>query len=144
MLHEALIIDPSDKNSTLDAQQLYDLGYHVTLATDLESALDRLDGHVAPDLVILDGGLPQALVESLLHHMRQMPRLRYVPVISMLSPKDLSHLDWNLSDPLHACLLRPFAAAELAARMIQFGLPVEPRYPDEGQSMFWARELSLA
>jgi len=141
---QALIIDPSATYATLHAQILFDLGFNVDLAEDMGLALDRLSAGPTPDLVLLSGSLPQSLVESLMRSMRQQVRLRYVRVISVLGAQDLAHLDWNLNDPLHACLLRPLAPAELCARMLQLGVPVQPRHPEEGQQLYWHRDLALA
>lgn len=91
---------------------LVEKNFHVEVATDYHSALKVLEGRV-PDLLCLDMTLPRESGLELCEHVRDDPRLRFVPILVISdrsSPEDMA----NAEDAgANAFLKKPFTRDKL-------------------------------
>ncbi|MCV2371073.1 response regulator transcription factor [Roseateles oligotrophus] len=100
--------------------ELADYGYRVTWVRQLTSALSQLEGG-GIDLVLLDLGLADDAGHSLLQRMRRdWPRtpVLNLTTLDLLGDSRLFGADGNAA---HDFLLKPFAPAELRARLRALG-----------------------
>jgi two-component system alkaline phosphatase synthesis response regulator PhoP len=108
-----LVVDDEPKILEVVRDYLNDAGFSVTTAADGRSALD-LARAVAPDLVVLDLGLPGM---DGLDVARELRRRSVVPIIMLTARSD--ELDRVLGLELGAddYLVKPFSPRELVARV---------------------------
>jgi len=106
--------DPTNLQVALDELSAYD--YAVLTARDGERGFRRAI-HVRPDLILLDIGLPGADGHEVCRRLKTHPNTAHIPVIFMTARR-------GLDDKLRAFeldgvdfLTKPFAAAELLARV---------------------------
>jgi CheY-like chemotaxis protein len=81
MPHILLIEDIAD-NATLVQRVLSSQGYQVTWAANAEEGLAMAE-EGAPEMILLDLGLPDIDGQTLVGYLRDMPGLRTVPIIAV-------------------------------------------------------------
>ena len=108
-----LVVDDEPKILQVVRDYLADAGFSVTTAGDGASAL-RLAGAAAPDLVVLDLGLPDVDGCTLLSMLRAVSD---VPVIVATARDDEAETVRALDAGADDYLVKPFAAAHLDARI---------------------------
>jgi CheY-like chemotaxis protein len=81
MPHILLIEDIAD-NATLVQRVLSSQGYQVTWAANAEEGLAKAE-EGAPEMILLDLGLPDIDGQTLVGYLRDMPGLRTVPIIAV-------------------------------------------------------------
>ena len=91
-------------------------GYLVEGAASGRSAMRELDNYV-PDLIVLDVGLPDVDGLELLHSWRREERTRAMPVIIVTGRGDERDRVNGLRAGADDYVTKPFAAAELLARV---------------------------
>lgn len=109
-----LLIEDEEKTATIVAQGLRELGFHVEVATEGAAGLDAaMTG--THDVVVLDVGLP------VLDGWEVLRRLRgsgvHVPVLFLTAHDGVSERVQGLDLGADDYLIKPFAFAELVARV---------------------------
>ena len=111
----ALIVEDDDVVARLLQFILQGEGYRVTRVGDGAAARALIAAEPSPDLVTLDGMLPDATGRELLETMRATPDWKHVPVL-ILSAEPQENVDSTLDDvEILAYMEKPFRAEELRA-----------------------------
>ena len=76
-----LIVEDIRDNAELARRVLQARGHEVVWAQDAESGLEKAL-EIAPDLIVLDLGLPDADGQTLVGWMRRTPELAHTPIIA--------------------------------------------------------------
>jgi len=111
--HHLLIIEDDPDIATLLQLDLQDAGYRVSHASSVMSGLIRIRED-APDLVLLDLGLPDGKGHDVLKRVRQHSVL---PVIILTAQGELSSKVELLNLGADDYLIKPFNPGELLARI---------------------------
>src|SRR5579863_591380 len=77
-----LIVDDTPDNLAVLTDALDDAGYMVLVATDGETALDRLQ-HITPDIILLDAVMPRLDGFETCRRLKQLEASRWIPVVFM-------------------------------------------------------------
>jgi two-component system, OmpR family, response regulator len=111
-----LVVEDESAIAELVAINLRHAGFDVCIAETADAAQAEVD-RVLPDLVVLDWMLPGRTGLALAGHWRSVPRTRELPIIMLTARAQeadkLAGLDAGADD----YLTKPFAAAELLARV---------------------------
>lgn len=75
-----LVVDDLPDNSVLLQTFLEDEGYHVEIAEDGPSALEKVVSH-PPDLILLDVMMPNMNGFEVTRRIRQNPSLPFIPIL---------------------------------------------------------------
>jgi DNA-binding response OmpR family regulator len=94
---------------------LTEAGFVVKAANNGRQALEMAQSE-RPDLLVLDGRMPELDGFEVLKRWRETPGLRKVPVIMLTSEKDESKMARALGEGAVAYLTKPFSPDDLVAR----------------------------
>lgn len=111
-----LLADHGDSRRRDLARLLKRHGYDVAEAVDAQSAL-ALCRQLTPDMVILDGGLPDMAGPAFCTAFRQLARANYGYVVLLTSDADLEAVARGLQAGADDFLAKPVASQELLARL---------------------------
>ena len=89
-----LVVDDDPMSATLITRVLTRVGYHVDVAADGETALERLQSGSRADVVVLDRRLPGINGLEVLLTMKKTPGLRHIPVV-MATAMDSQEEIWE-------------------------------------------------
>lgn len=116
-----LLVEDDDDLRRMYRTALTLAGFEVAEALDGLDALRRLDGSEAPDLILLDLGLPLISGHTVAQEVAALAHLRHIPVLVVTgSTEPLDYLDV-------ACVLRkpvrPDALTDAVLRCLSSGAP---------------------
>ena len=117
MTRNVLVVDDEPYIGRIIQLKLETGPYHVELAQDGKTALDRLNSDAPVDLILLDIMMPHLSGLDVLAQLRQIPHRRETPVI-MLTAKG-HETDREQAADLGATdfLTKPFSPKKLLARI---------------------------
>jgi DNA-binding response OmpR family regulator len=111
----ALIVEDDDVVARLLQFILQGEGYRVTRVADGTAARALIAAELPPDLVTLDGILPDTTGRELLESMRASPEWKHVPVL-ILSADAQDDIEPSIDDAgISGYMQKPFSAEELRA-----------------------------
>jgi pilus assembly protein CpaE len=111
-----LVIDDDRLIRKVVNKALTDLGYEVTEAEDGLEALKRIKS-IQPDAVIVDKLMPGIDGLEVTRRLRREPELAHIPILILTSESDLQEKLAAFEAGADDYICKPFAAAELAARL---------------------------
>ena len=111
-----LIVEDEDALTTLLEYHLEKEDYRTTRAADGEEALLRVEEE-QPDLIILDWMLPKVSGIEICRRLRAKPRTRDIPILMLTARSEESDKIRGLDTGADDYLVKPFAMAELTARV---------------------------
>ena len=116
MKANVLVVEDEDALATLLRYNLEKEGYDVRRAADGEEAL-LLAEEETPDLVVLDWMLPKVSGVEVCRRLRARPETRGVPVLMLTARSQEADKVRGLDTGADDYLVKPFALAELLARI---------------------------
>ena len=111
-----LLVDDAPDTVRMLATALEQTGFTVLVATDGQSALDRLE-HVTPDVVLLDACMPGMDGFEACRRMRALPEMAPVPILFMTGLGETDRIVEGLDAGGNDYLIKPVLPAELSARI---------------------------
>ena len=111
-----LVIDDDRLIRKVVNKVLTDLSYEVTEAEDGLEALKRIKS-IQPDAVIVDKLMPGIDGLEVTRRLRREPELAHIPILILTSESDLQEKLAAFEAGADDYICKPFAAAELAARL---------------------------
>ncbi len=112
----ALIVDDVPENLALLSDALSEAGYTVLVATDGQSALERLT-MVVPDIILLDAVMPGMDGFETCRRIKQMEEVRHVPVMFMTGLTETEHVLRGFESGGLDYVTKPIEPAEVLARV---------------------------
>lgn len=112
----ALIVDDVPENLALLSDALSEAGYAVLVATDGQSALERL-ARVVPDIILLDAVMPGIDGFETCRRIKEMPDVRHVPVMFMTGLTETEHVVRGFESGGIDYVTKPIEPAEVLARV---------------------------
>lgn len=112
----ALIVDDVPENLALLSDALSEAGYSVLVATDGQSALERL-ARIVPDIILLDAVMPGIDGFETCRRIKQMPEVRHVPVMFMTGLTETEHVVRGFESGGLDYVTKPIEPAEVLARV---------------------------
>jgi two-component system phosphate regulon response regulator PhoB len=91
-------------------------GFAVAMARDGEEALRQVHSE-QPDLVILDGMMPLLDGFEVLHHMKESPEMKRIPVIMLTARTQDADMQRGLGLGAADYVVKPFSPTELLNRV---------------------------
>ncbi len=131
-----LVVDDEPKILEVVRDYLADAGFSVVTASDGQAALDQARA-VAPDLVVLDLGLPSLDGRPALDGLdvaRELRRRSPVPIIMLTARSDEVDRVLGLEIGADDYLVKPFSPRELVARVRAVLRRTDRRPSDDGRS----------
>lgn len=111
-----LVVEDEEALAQLLKYNLEKEGYRVSLASDGEEALIMADED-RPDLFVLDWMLPKAPGIEVCRRLRQRQDTRNTPIVMLTARSDESERIRGLDTGADDYIVKPFAMAELLARL---------------------------
>ena len=112
----ALIVDDVPENLALLSDALSEAGYTVLVATDGQSALERLT-MVVPDIILLDAVMPGMDGFETCRRIKADTRLRSIPVVFMTALDSVEDKVAGFTAGGVDYITKPFSPKELVARI---------------------------
>lgn len=112
---QILVVEDEEALSTLLEYNLSKEGYKVSVASDGEEALYRVEED-QPDLIILDWMLPKVSGIEVCRRLRSKSETQNIPVIMLTARSEESDRVRGLETGADDYLTKPFSTAELIAR----------------------------
>jgi two-component system phosphate regulon response regulator PhoB len=125
-----LVAEDEDALATLLQYNLEKEGYRVSVAGDGEEALIRADEEI-PDLVLLDWMLPKVSGIEVCRRLRQRPETRNLPILMLTARGEESDRVRGLDTGADDYVVKPFAMAELTARIRAVLRRIRPGLADD-------------
>ncbi len=116
MMTRVLVIDDDRLIRKVVNKVLTDLGYEVVEAEDGLEALKRIKS-IRPDAVIVDKLMPGIDGFEVTRRLRREPELTHIPILVLTGESDLQEKLAAFEAGADDYLCKPFASAELAARL---------------------------
>jgi signal transduction histidine kinase len=111
-----LLVDDDDEIRTTATLILSLEGYHVTVASDGQEALQLIaEGKCLPQLIISDIAMPRMDGYAFFEALRQMPLMRTVPFIFLTAFGSRKHIHVGRELGVDDYLVKPFEPSELIA-----------------------------
>jgi cyclic di-GMP phosphodiesterase len=123
-----LVVEDYGANLAVLVELLTAEGYRVETAADGEAAIQTID-RAAPDLVLLDVGLPGIDGFEVCRRIKQRPATRLIPVVLVTGMNDREHRIAGINAGADDFLTKPINVEELQARVAS--LLRLKRYTDE-------------
>ena len=130
MTPHILVIEDEDALSTLLQYNLQKEGYEVAVAADGEEGLIQAEERL-PDLVILDWMLPKVSGIEVCRRLRGRAESRNLPIIMLTARGEEADKVRGLDTGADDYVVKPFAMAELAARIRALLRRARPELVDE-------------
>ena len=111
-----LIVEDEDALTVLLEYHLEKEGYRTSRAADGDDALLKIEED-QPDLIVLDWMLPKVSGIEICRRVRSKPRTRDIPIIMLTARSEESDKIRGLDTGADDYLVKPFAMAELTARV---------------------------
>ena len=111
-----LIVEDEDALTVLLEYHLEKEGYRTSRAADGDDALLKIEED-QPDLIVLDWMLPKVSGIEICRRVRSKPRTRDIPIILLTARSEESDKIRGLDTGADDYLVKPFAMAELTARV---------------------------
>jgi two-component system phosphate regulon response regulator PhoB len=125
-----LVVEDEDALATLLQYNLEKEGYRVGVASDGEEALIRADEEV-PDLMLLDWMLPKVSGIEVCRRLRQRPEARNLPILMLTARGEETDRVRGLDTGADDYVVKPFAMAELTARIRAVLRRIRPGLADD-------------
>ncbi len=135
--HHILVVDDDHKITRMLERTLTSEGYRVTISHDGPGALRRA-GEVQPDIVILDVMLPGMDGVEVCRRLRASSQ---IPVLMLTARDEIEDRVQGLDSGADDYLVKPFATAELLARLR--ALLRRPAPTDEAPEILQYADLTL-
>ena len=133
MLHpQTILVVDDDADIRIIVSRLFAIhGYHVDEAADGCAAFRRAR-QLAPDLIVLDLGLPGQDGWTVARELRADPAFEHTPIVAMTAHGDQTALRAARAAGCHEVICKPFAL-ETLTETVQSLLPHAPERARAGQ-----------
>ena len=111
-----LLMTDDEQRSELLRRLLSEHGFQVLQADDLRSALTQISQEI-PELLIVELVEGAAASLQILRQFHSLDKLKELPILVILSPKDSEHEERFCHTPNVKVILRPFTPTQIAAAM---------------------------
>lgn len=111
-----LIVDDAPANLAMLSDTLDESGHMVLVATDGQSALDRLD-YATPDIILLDAMMPGMDGFETCRRMKRLNGSRHIPVVFMTGLTETEHVLKGFHAGGIDYVAKPIQPAEVIARI---------------------------
>ncbi len=119
LLEKLLIISGSENDRGFLKHCLDEVGYSVAMATDGNQGFEMLQAQ-KPEVLLLDLHIQGLSAEKILQNIVQDEFLRIIPVILLVSAKDMEEVEHCLALGADDYLVRPFSPTLLKAQVREF------------------------
>ena len=121
----ALVIDDSSAMRALLRRLLRDLGFDVTEAPDVSTALERLRPGGLPDLALVDWNLPGGSGIDFVRAVRVDPGQRGLRILMITTEVGPEQVRRALDAGAQEYLMKPFTGESLRDKLVLMGFPLE-------------------
>lgn len=111
-----LIVDDVPANLAMLSDALDDSGHMVLVATDGESALERL-AHATPDIILLDAVMPGMDGFETCRHIKAMKESQHIPIVFMTGLTETEHVLKGFQAGGIDYVIKPIQPMEVIARI---------------------------
>lgn len=126
MVYRCLIVEDNPVHYTILQNQMIKLGLAVTVCVNGAEALDYCHRHVLPELIVLDGYMPQMDGITFLKKLRAMPNGLRPFVLFCSSSLDCISVDEALAEGADCHYPKPIAQEQLHHVMQQLSERFDP------------------
>ncbi|MGX7419216.1 response regulator transcription factor [Carnobacterium gallinarum] len=113
MDYTILIVENDMEISELVSESLFKEGYHIKLASDIETALLEFK-HQIPDLIVLDIRIPK---QGGVYFLKKIREISNIPVLLMSSKKDCRDQNYTFDIGESRWLEKPFSTHQLLSHV---------------------------
>jgi two-component system cell cycle response regulator DivK len=125
-----LHIEDNPSNRMLVQRVLDHAGFHVIHAPDGESGI-RSALSTAPDLILIDMGLPDIDGQTVVALLKQMPQLRGIPLVMITAWPAEKALEMARRYGFDGCILKPIDVRRFPAELAAYLAPGQRPVPAE-------------
>jgi CheY-like chemotaxis protein len=111
-----LLVEDNEMNRDMLSRRLVRRGFEVIIAVDGKQGLGMADT-ASPDLILLDLSLPEMDGWEVLHHLKQDPKLKQVPVIALTAHALVTDRDRALKAGFDDYDIKPVELPRLLKKM---------------------------
>jgi CheY-like chemotaxis protein len=111
-----LLVEDNEMNRDMLSRRLTRRGFEVVIAVDGKEGLKMADT-ASPDLILLDLSLPEMDGWEVLHHLKQDPKMKEVPVIALTAHALVTDRDRALKAGFDDYDIKPVELPRLLKKM---------------------------
>jgi two-component system chemotaxis response regulator CheY len=119
---KALLVEDSRAMRSFLGSIVRELGFEYAEADNGLDALEKLSTCDLPDLLLLDWNMPKMGGFELLTRLRADDRYAAMRIVMVTSENEMEAIVAALDAGADEFVMKPFEAAELAAKLVQIGL----------------------
>lgn len=123
MSKHALIVDDCAFTTKYLSRCLTDLGFVVDAACSGESALEKLQGGLCADVILIDWVMPGMSGTELLAKLRHQPQFSATPILMVTAQGELTHIAEALAKGADEYIIKPFSKESIAEKLLLIGVP---------------------
>ncbi len=118
----ALVIDDSRAIRRLIGNIMRELGWDVTEAGHGLEALQQLDLHGSPDLILVDWNMPEMNGLEFIKAARAMPEYKHVPMMMVTTETEMERMAQAFIAGVNEYLMKPFDKTQLVEKLQLLGI----------------------
>jgi len=118
----ALVIDDSRVTRRIISNIMQDLGYEVTLAADGLEALQRLEEHGAPDVVLVDWNMPVMDGLEFIKAVRADTAYADLPLMMITTETEMERMALAFTAGVNEFVMKPFDSEMIEAKLQLLGI----------------------
>ncbi|HAC89904.1 MAG TPA: response regulator [Planctomycetaceae bacterium] len=118
----ALVIDDSRAIRRLIGNIMKELGWEVTEAGHGLEALQQLEQHGCPDLILVDWNMPEMNGLEFIKAARALPEYKYVPMMMVTTETEMERMAQAFIAGVNEYLMKPFDKTQLVEKLQLLGI----------------------
>jgi two-component system chemotaxis response regulator CheY len=118
----ALVIDDSRAIRRLIGNIMKELGWEVTEAGQGLEALQQLEQHGCPDLILVDWNMPEMNGLEFIKAARALPEYKYVPMMMVTTETEMERMAQAFIAGVNEYLMKPFDKTQLVEKLQLLGI----------------------
>lgn len=118
----ALVIDDSRAIRRLIGNIMRELGWDVTEAGHGLEALQQLELHGSPDLILVDWNMPEMNGLEFIKAARAMPEYKHVPMMMVTTETEMERMAQAFIAGVNEYLMKPFDKTQLVEKLQLLGI----------------------